>query len=189
MEKSFYITTPIYYVNDVPHIGHAYTTCAADILARFHRLRGERVLFSTGTDEHGQKIEKAAHEAGLTPRELVDKVVVRFQELWKVMHIEYDVFIRTTSQEHEKVVQDFFLLLKKKGYVYKGEYEGWYCVPCETFWPEGQLDERLVCPDCGRPLQKLKEESHFFALSRFTEPLLRYLEEHPDFVMPESRYN
>ncbi|NSW76806.1 MAG: methionine--tRNA ligase [Candidatus Atribacteria bacterium] len=189
MEKSFYITTPIYYVNDVPHIGHAYTTCAADILARFHRLLGERVLFSTGTDEHGQKIEKAAQEAGLSPQELVDKVVVRFQELWKTMHIEHDVFIRTTSEEHEKVVQDFFLLLQRKGYIYKGEYEGWYCVPCETFWPESQLDERLVCPDCGRPLQKLKEESYFFALSRFTEPLLRYLEEHPDFVMPESRYN
>jgi methionyl-tRNA synthetase len=189
MEKSFYITTPIYYVNDVPHIGHAYTTCAADILARFHRLLGEKVLFSTGTDEHGQKIERAAEEARLTPQELVDRVVVRFQDLWKAMNIEYDAFIRTTAKEHERVVQEFFLLLKGKGYVYKGEYEGWYCVPCETFWPESQLDERLVCPDCGRPLQKLKEESYFFALSRFTEPLLRYLEEHPDFVMPESRYN
>lgn len=189
MENSFYITTPIYYVNDVPHIGHAYTTCAADILARFHRLQGERVLFSTGTDEHGQKIEKAAQEAGISPQELVDRVVVRFQELWKNMNIEYDVFIRTTSYEHQKVVQDFFRLLQKKGYVYKGEYEGWYCVPCETFWPESQLDARLLCPDCGRPLQKLKETSYFFALSRFAEPLLRHLEECPDFVMPESRYN
>ncbi|MEN3186787.1 MAG: methionine--tRNA ligase [Atribacterota bacterium] len=189
MEKSFYVTTPIYYVNDVPHIGHAYTTCAADILARFHRLLGERVFFSTGTDEHGQKIEKAAQEVGLSPRELVDKVVVRFQELWKAMHIEYDVFIRTTFPEHEKVVRDFFLLLKGRGYVYKGEYEGWYCVPCETFWPESQLDERFVCPDCGRPLQRLREESYFFALSRFSEPLLRYFDEHPDFIMPESRYN
>ncbi len=189
MAKSFYITTPIYYVNDVPHIGHAYTTCAADILARFHRLQGEKVLFSTGTDEHGQKIEKAASEAGLSPQELVDRVVVRFQELWKVMDIAYDVFIRTTDPVHVQVVQDFYRLLKEKGYIYKGEYEGWYCIPCETFWPESQLDQRLVCPDCGRPLEWLKEESYFFALSRFAEPLLQYLRENPECVMPESRYN
>jgi methionyl-tRNA synthetase len=189
MDGSFYITTPIYYVNDVPHIGHAYTTCAADVLARFHRMRGERVLFSTGTDEHGQKIAKAAQDAGLTPQELVDRVVLRFQDLWKRMHISYDVFIRTTDPEHERTVQSFFLLLKEKGYIYKGEYEGWYCVPCETFWTEAQLEGRLVCPDCGRPLERLREESYFFALSKFTEPLLRYLDEHPDFVMPESRFN
>lgn len=189
MDGSFYITTPIYYVNDVPHIGHAYTTCAADVLARFHRMRGERVLFSTGTDEHGQKIARAAQDAGLTPQELVDRVVLRFQDLWKRMHISHDVFIRTTDPEHERTVQSFFLLLKEKGYIYKGEYEGWYCVPCETFWTEAQLEGRLVCPDCGRPLERLREESYFFALSKFTEPLLRYLDEHPDFVMPESRFN
>lgn len=186
---AFYITTPIYYVNDVPHIGHAYTTCAADVLARFHRMMGERVLFSTGTDEHGQKIARAAQEAGVPPQELVDRVVVRFKDLWEKMRISYDVFIRTTDREHEETVQEFFMLLQKKGYIYKGEYEGWYCVPCETFWPESQLEGRLVCPDCGRPLERLREESYFFALSKFSEPLLAYLETHPDFVMPESRFN
>ncbi|MCX7730197.1 MAG: class I tRNA ligase family protein, partial [Candidatus Caldatribacterium sp.] len=187
--RAFYITTPIYYVNDVPHIGHAYTTCAADVLARFHRMMGEAVLFSTGTDEHGQKIAKAAQEMGLAPQELVDRVVVRFKDLWEKMHISYDVFIRTTDREHEETVQEFFMLLQKKGYIYKGEYEGWYCVPCETFWPESQLEGRLVCPDCGRPLERLKEESYFFALSRFSESLLAHLEKHPDFIMPESRFN
>ncbi|MDI3542460.1 MAG: methionyl-tRNA synthetase [Candidatus Atribacteria bacterium] len=189
MDNSFYVTTPIYYVNDVPHIGHAYTTCAADVLARYYRLRGDRVLFSTGTDEHGQKIEKAAKDQGISPQELVDKVVVRFQDLWEKMNISYDEFIRTTDPRHIKVVQDFFRLLDERGYIYLGDYEGWYCVPCETFWPENQLDERLVCPDCGRPLERLKEESYFFALSRFQEPLLQYLESHPDFIMPESRYH
>jgi len=189
MDNSFYVTTPIYYVNDVPHIGHAYTTCAADVLARYYRLRGYQVLFSTGTDEHGQKIEKAARDLGITPQELVDKMVIRFQDLWKKMNISYDEFIRTTDPRHIKVVQDFFRLLDERGYIYLGDYEGWYCVPCETFWPESQLDERLVCPDCGRSLEKLKEESYFFALSRFQEPLLQYLESHPDFIMPESRHH
>ncbi len=189
MSGTFYVTTPIYYVNDVPHIGHAYTTCAADILARFHRLLGEKVLFATGTDEHGQKIVKAAQDVGLSPQELVDRVVVRFKDLWKILNISYDVFIRTTDKEHEETVQSFFLLLQKKGYIYKGEYEGWYCVPCETFWPESQLNGRLVCPDCGRPLERLREEGYFFALSQFARPLLRHLEANPEFVMPESRFN
>ena len=188
-EGCFYITTPIYYVNDVPHIGHAYTTCAADILARYFRLRGQRVLFLTGTDEHGQKIVKAAREAGLTPQELVDRVVVRFQELWKIMDISHDDFIRTTEERHIRTVQALFHNLSERGLVYKGEYEGWYCVPCETFWPENQLDERKVCPDCGRSLEKLKEDSYFFALSKFEKPLLEFFSSQPDFVMPESRYN
>ncbi|MDK2896396.1 MAG: methionyl-tRNA synthetase [Candidatus Atribacteria bacterium] len=188
-QGSFYITTPIYYVNDVPHIGHAYTTCAADVLARYHRLLGEKVLFVTGTDEHGHKIEQAAEKAGLTPQELVNQVVLRFQDLWEKMNISYDDFIRTTEPRHVEVVQKFFSLLQERGYIYRGEYEGWYCVPCETFWPENQLDERLVCPDCGRSLERLKEESYFFALSRLEKPLLEYFESHPDLVMPESRFN
>ena len=126
---------------------------------------------------------------GITPQELVDKMVIRFQDLWKKMNISYDEFIRTTDPRHLKVVQDFFRLLDERGYIYLGDYEGWYCVPCETFWPESQLDERLVCPDCGRSLEKLKEESYFFTLSRFQEPLLQYLESHPDFIMPESRHH
>ncbi len=188
-EGCFYITTPIYYVNDVPHIGHAYTTCAADILARYHRLRGRRVMFLTGTDEHGQKIVKAARDAGLTPQELVDRVVVRFQELWKAMDISHNDFIRTTEERHIRTVQTFFQTLRDKGLVYKGEYEGWYCIPCETFWPENQLDDRKVCPDCGRTLEKLKEDSYYFALSQFEKPLLEHFAAQPDFVMPESRYN
>ncbi|BER93061.1 methionine--tRNA ligase [Atrimonas thermophila] len=186
---SFYITTPIYYVNDVPHIGHAYTTCAADVLARYHRLLGKEVLFATGTDEHGQKIEKAALEKGVTPQELVDQVVERFLDLWKKMDISYDDFIRTTEERHIRTVEAFFSLLNEKGYIYKGDYEGWYCVPCETFWTEGQLSGELICPDCGRPLEKVREETYFFALSRLQERLLDYLERHPSFVMPESRYN
>ena len=187
--ESFYITTPIYYVNDVPHIGHAYTTCAADILARYHRLLGKKVLFATGTDEHGQKIEEASAAQSITPRELVDRVVLRFQDLWKKMEISNNDFVRTTDPRHIETVKSFFLNLQQKGDIYKGEYEGWYCVPCETYWPENQLDDRLVCPDCGRPLEKVREESYFFALSHYEKPLLDYFESHPNFVMPESRYN
>jgi len=187
--ENFYITTPIYYVNDVPHIGHAYTTCAADILARYHRLLGKKVLFVTGTDEHGQKIEKASAAQGMTPQELVDRFVLRFQDLWKKMEISNDDFVRTTEPRHIETVKSFFLKLQQKGDIYKGEYEGWYCVPCETYWPENQLDDRLVCPDCGRPLEKVREESYFFALSHYEKPLLDYFESHPNFVMPESRYN
>jgi len=187
--NSFYITTPIYYVNDIPHIGHAYTTCAADILARYHRLLGEKVLFVTGTDEHGQKIEKAAAAQNITPQDLVNRVILRFQDLWKKMGISYDDFIRTTESRHIETVKELFITLQKKGDIYKGEYEGWYCIPFETFWPENQLDDRLVCPDCGRALEKLREESYFFALSRYEKPLLNYFESHPEFVMPEARCN
>lgn len=189
MKHTFYVTTPIYYVNDTPHIGHAYTTVAADALARFKRLLGYEVFFLTGTDEHGQKIEKAAREIGLSPKELADKVVVRFKDLWKLLDISYNDFIRTTEPRHERAVVSFYEKIYEKGDIYLGEYEDWYCVPCESFWTEKELAEGFKCPSCGRGVERLKEESYFFRLSRYQEPLLRFLEEHPDFVRPQSRYN
>ncbi len=187
-KKAFYITTPIYYVNDVPHIGHAYTTIAADTMARFMRLRGFDVLFATGTDEHGQKIAKSAEQMGIKPLELADRVVIQFQNLWSVLNIKPDDFIRTTEKRHELVVQKIFNRLYEKGEIYKGEYEGWYCVPCETFWPESHI-ENNVCPDCGRPVEKFKEESYFFKMSNYQERLLQHIDEHPDCIKPESRKN
>lgn len=188
MSDTFYVTTPIYYVNDVPHIGHAYTTIAADVLARYKRMSGQKVFFLTGTDEHGLKVEKAAQETGETPIALADRVVRRFQMLWQKLNISNDDFIRTSEQRHQKTVQKFFGKVEEKGDVYIGEYEDWYCVPCESFWTETQLVDGR-CPDCRRPVEKLKEESYFFRLSRYQEPLLDYYREHPDFIKPESRYN
>lgn len=187
-KKAFYITTPIYYVNDVPHIGHAYTTIAADTMARFKRMCGFDVLFATGTDEHGQKIAKSAEQLGIKPQELADKVVVKFKKLWPILNIQPDDFIRTTEQRHIMVVQKIFSRLYEKGDIYKGEYEGWYCVPCETFWPESQI-EGNVCPDCGRPVEKFKEESYFFRMSRYQDKLLKHIEANPDCIKPESRKN
>ncbi|MBN2395691.1 MAG: methionine--tRNA ligase [Candidatus Atribacteria bacterium] len=187
-KKAYYITTPIYYVNDVPHIGHAYTTIAADTMARYKRLRGFDVLFTTGTDEHGQKIAKSAENLGIEPIELANRVVLKFRNLWPVLNIKEDDFIRTTEKRHEIVVQKIFNRLYEKGDIYKGEYEGWYCVPCETFWPESQI-EGNKCPDCGRPLEKYKEESYFFRMSQYQEKLLQYIEQHPDCIQPESRKN
>ncbi len=187
--KKFYVTTPIYYVNDVPHIGHAYTTVAADVAARYKRLCGFKTFFLTGTDEHGQKVEKAAHSQGMTPKELADKMVVRFQDLWRRLNISCDHFVRTTDPYHEKAVQELFKVIQERGDIYLGEYEGWYCTPCETFWSEGQQLEGNLCPDCRRPTEKLKEPSYFFRLSKYQEALLRFYEEHPRFVLPESRLN
>jgi methionyl-tRNA synthetase len=187
-KKVFYITTPIYYVNDVPHIGHAYTTIAADTMARFKRLRGFDVLFATGTDEHGQKIAKSAEQLGIKPKELADKVVIKFKNLWPILNIKPDDFIRTTEKRHELVVQKIFNRLYEKDDIYKGEYEGWYCVPCETFWPESQVEGNL-CPDCGRPIEKFKEESYFFRMSKYQDRLLQHIESHPDCIKPESRKN
>ncbi len=187
-KRAFYITTPIYYVNDVPHIGHAYTTIAADTMAKFKRLNGYDVLFATGTDEHGQKIAKSAEQLGIKPQELADQVVIKFKNLWPILNIEPDDFIRTTEKRHEIVVQKIFKRLYEKGDIYKGQYEGWYCVPCETFWPESQI-EGNVCPDCGRPIEKFKEESYFFRMSRYQEQLLRHIEDNPDCIKPESRKN
>ncbi|NCO23748.1 MAG: methionine--tRNA ligase [Candidatus Infernicultor aquiphilus] len=187
-KKTFYITTPIYYVNDVPHIGHAYTTIAADVIARYKRLSGYEVLFSTGTDEHGQKIVSSAEKANLTPLELVDKVVLKFKNLWPLLNIKYDEFIRTTEERHIKVVQEIFNKLYQKGDIYKGEYEGWYCVPCETFWTETQLTDK-TCPTCGRKIEKIKEESYFFKISKYQDQLLSYIEKHPQCIQPEVRKN
>ena len=188
-QNNFYITTPIYYVNDVPHIGHAYTTIAADTLSRWHKSGGDKTWFLTGTDEHGQKIQTAAEKRNITPKQLCDEVVQNFQKLWKVLDIKNDDFIRTTEERHEKVVQEVFRRLLANGDVYKGEYEGWYCVPCETYVPEAQMGEGQTCPDCHRPLTKMTEETYFFKLSKYAEPLLKFYEEHPDAVMPKSRYN
>ncbi len=189
MNESFYITTPIYYVNDVPHIGHAYTTVAADVMARYKRLVGEDVYFLTGTDEHGQKVEKTAGGKGLRPREFVDSIVPRYKELWRLLNVSNDDFIRTTEERHKKSVQHLFRVLQEKGDIYKGEYEDWYCIPCESFWTSLQLKEGNKCPDCGRPVEKLKEESYFFRMSKYEKPLLEHIETHPDFVGPESRRN
>ncbi|ORX23697.1 methionine--tRNA ligase [Thermoanaerobacterium sp. PSU-2] len=188
MAKTFYITTPIYYPSDKLHIGHSYTTVAADAMARFKRLTGYDVMFLTGTDEHGQKIQRKAKEKGVTPKQYVDEIVAWIKDLWKTMDISNDKFIRTTDKQHEEIVQKIFTKLYEKGDIYKSEYEGWYCTPCETFWTEKQLVDGN-CPDCGRPVELVKEESYFFKLSNYADRLLKYYEEHPDFIQPESRLN
>lgn len=188
-KEPFYVTTPIYYVNDVPHIGHAYTTIAADVSARYHRMLGQPVIFCTGTDEHGQKIQQAAEKKGLTAQQLADQTVENFRRLWKTLDISNDDFIRTTEPRHEKVVKAIFEKLISQGDVYKGTYEGWYCVPCETYVPEAQMGEGKTCPDCKRPLEKMTEESFFFRMSKYAEPLLRFYEENPDAILPRTRYN
>src|SRR6185369_6835 len=188
MKPTFYVTTPIYYVNDVPHIGHAYTTVAADVLARYKRLMGFDVYFLTGSDEHGQKVEKAATTAGETPLELADRVVKRFQALWERLGISHNDFIRTTQERHKKGVTHIFRDILDKGDIYLGEYEDWYCTPCETFWTETQLIEGR-CPDCNRRVEKLKEESYFFRMSKYQEQLLAHIEANPDFIQPKSKRN
>lgn len=193
MADKFYLTTPLYYVNDIPHIGHAYTTIAADVLARYKRSKGFDVHFLTGTDEHGQKVWKAAEDKGKTAQQFVDEIVGRFQDAWRQLGINYDDFIRTTEPRHEKTVQLIFSRLLKQGDIYKGEYEGWYCVPCETFWAEGELKEdmegRKLCPDCGRVTDLLKEETYYFKLSKYQDKLLEHLQANPGFVQPGSRHN
>jgi methionyl-tRNA synthetase len=188
MSEPYYITTPIYYVTDAPHIGHLYSTVAADIMARYQRLLGKNVWFLTGTDEHGQKIEKKARENNETPQGLADRVVVRYRQAWELYEITYDDFIRTTEPRHKKVVQDYIARLMKTGDIYLSEYEGWYCVPDESYWTETQIIDGK-CPDCGRPLEKLKEESYFFRMSKYADALLKHIEANPDFIFPESRKN
>lgn len=188
-KKSFYITTPIYYPSAKLHIGHAYCTTIADSVARFHRLADEDVFFLTGSDEHGQKIQQKAEEQGITPIEYVNPIVAGFQNLWKLLNISNDDFIRTTEKRHEKVVQEVFRRIYAKGDIYKGTYTGLYCTPCESYWTEHQLDENGCCPDCHRPVQEVSEEAYFFKISKYADRLLKYIEENPDFIQPVSRRN
>ncbi|MFA5858790.1 MAG: methionine--tRNA ligase [Elusimicrobiota bacterium] len=192
MSKTFYITTPIYYINAEPHLGHSYTTLAADIIARYRRQRGEKVYFLTGTDEHGEKVASVALENGVEPQVWADRIVDKYKALWKLLNITNDGFIRTTDKQHVEVVQKIFAKLKQEKWVYKSEYTGMYCVPCETFWTETELGEvdtkgKHVCPDCGRGIEKLSEESYFFKLSAFKEQLLSYYAENPGFLQPSYR--
>lgn len=187
-DKKFYITTPIYYPSANFHIGHCYTTIVADAIARYKRLTGYDVFYLTGTDEHGEKIQKKANEAGVTPKEYVDKIVANAKDLWKSLDISYDKFIRTTDEEHVKCVQKIFERLYKQGDIYKGEYKGLYCTPCESFWTETQLINGK-CPDCGREVHEVSEEAYFFKLSKYQDRLVKYYEENPDFIEPESRKN
>ena len=187
-KKTFYITTPIYYPSDKLHIGHAYTTVAGDAMARYKRMRGYDVMYLTGTDEHGQKIQRKAEEKGVTPQQYVDDIVAGIKELWKKLDISYDDFIRTTEQRHKQIVEKIFARLLEQGDIYLDEYEGWYCTPCESFYTERQLVEGN-CPDCGRPVEKVKEQSYFFRMSKYVDRLLAFYEENPQFIQPESRKN
>ena len=186
MNKKFYITTPIYYPSAAPHIGHLYTTVACDAIARYKRLQGYDVMFLTGTDEHGQKIEQKAKEAGVTPKQYVDEIAGKFQNLWKYVNVSYDRFIRTTDDYHEEAVQKIYQTLLDKGYLYKSKYTGKYCTPCESFWTESQLDEKGMCPECHREVKEATEEAYFFKLSAFSDRLEKLLTE-TDYVQPDWR--
>ena len=190
-QKTFYITTPIYYPSDKLHIGHSYTTVAADAMARFKRLTGFDVHFLTGTDEHGQKIERRAQAADKDPQAFVDEIVVWIKKLWDILDISYDGFIRTTEERHKLSVQNIFRQFFEQGDIYKSKYEGWYCTPCETFWAERQLEEGKNCPnpDCRRPVELVGEESYFFKMSKYADRLIRHIEENPEFIQPVSRKN
>jgi methionyl-tRNA synthetase len=187
----FYITTPIYYVNASPHIGHAYTQIAVDALARYRKMRGDEVFFLTGTDEHGEKIEQAALRAGFKAGEekkFVDGIAVNFKDAWKALDVQYDMFIRTTDEVHKKTVQEFLSKIKDNGDIYEGEYDGWFCTPCETFWTDTQA-EGSCCPDCHRPLERIKEKNYFFRMSKYRDWLIQYIQGNPDFIMPDFRKN
>lgn len=187
--SKFFVTSPIYYVNDIPHIGHAYTTIIVDTLARFHRLKGDCVFCLTGTDEHGQKIEQSAHKKGQEPKVYVDMIAKRFKDLWDAFGISYDSFIRTTDSTHLQSAQYVFAQMFEKGDIYKGEYEGNYCISCESFFAKSQLVGERGCPDCGKETTLLKEESYFFKLSAYEKKLLEFYDAHPDFILPKSRRN
>jgi methionyl-tRNA synthetase len=187
--KKAYITTPIYYVNDVPHIGHAYTTIIADTLARYSRMIGLETLFLTGTDEHGQKIQEAAEKRGKNPQEYADEISGKFRSLWDDFDISYDKFIRTTDQKHKIGVQKAFEVMYEKGDIYKDNYEGFYCVSCETFFTKTQLIDNEFCPDCGKPTSIVKEESYFFRLSKYEDQLLAWYADKDKCVLPKGKKN
>lgn len=188
-KKPFYITTPIYYPSAKLHIGHAYCTTIADAIARFKRLAGYDVFFLTGSDEHGQKIQRTAEEQGTTPIKYVDGIVAEFQKLWVKLGVSNDDFIRTSEERHHRVVQEIFRRIKAKGDIYKGSYTGLYCTPCESYWTEHQLDENGCCPDCHRPVEQVSEEAYFFKISKYADRLLKFIDENPDFIQPVSRRN
>ena len=188
MPKPFYITTPIYYVNDVPHIGHAYTTVAADVLARYRRLRGDDVFFLTGLDEHGQKVQQAAAKAGIDPQTHCDRLSPQFKNLWQRLNISHDAFIRTTDAPHKSIVQRYLHQLYDKQLIYKADYTGWYCTFDERFWTEKDVIQGL-CPDCKRPVEQISESNYFFRMGRYQERLIQQIEAHPDFIRPQSRRN
>ena len=188
-KKNFYLTTPIYYPNSNLHLGHTYTTIVADVLKKYKQAQGYDVFFTTGTDEHGQKLQESAIKAGKEPLEYIDPIVDSAKELWKTLDIDFDAFVRSTDKIHEKNVSDIFTKLYEKGEIYKGSYKGMYCVPCEAFWTESQLVEGNKCPDCGREVSQSEEETYFFRLSKYQDKLLKLYEENPDFIQPESRKN
>ncbi|ADL11605.1 methionine--tRNA ligase [Acetohalobium arabaticum] len=188
-KDTFYVTTPIYYPNDKLHIGHTYTTTAADTVVKFKELQGYETELITGSDEHGQKLQKTAEEHGMEPLGYIDGIVKTFKELWSTLEVDYTEFVRTTSQEHKKDVQHIFKKIYDKGDIYKDKYEGYYCTPCETYWAERELDEEGNCPDCNRPVEWVEEESYFFKMSEYEEQLLEFLDDNPDFIQPAKRRN
>lgn len=189
MKKNYFISTPIYYPSANLHIGHAYCTTCVDVIARIRRIQGYNTFFLTGADEHGEKIEKNAINKGMTPQAFVDDIVEGIEKLWKALEITNDDFIRTTQERHWSVVQKVFSKLLAQGDIYLGKYEGWYCTPCESFWTETQVGENHICPDCGREVHKAEEEAYFFKVSKYASRLVKFYEEHPDFIYPESRKN
>ena len=188
MKEKFYITTPIYYPSDKFHVGHCYTTIIADAIARYKKLKGYDVFFQTGTDEHGEKIERKATQNGLSPKEYVDNIVEDSKDLWQKLNINYDCFLRTSDENHRKAVQIIFKTLYDKGDIYKGDYIGLYCTPCESFWTETQATDN-ECPDCGRKVEEVKEEAYFFKLSKYQDKLVKHIQTHPEFIEPKSREN
>ena len=189
MKKKFYITTPIYYPSAEAHIGHAYCTVLCDVAARYHRLKGDDTYFLTGTDEHGEKIQKNALKANKTPQQFVDEIAKKFQDLWKVLEVSNDDFIRTTQDRHMNVVKKIFTEFVNKDDIYLSKYEGWYCTPCESFWTDTQVGENHICPDCGREVHKATEDSYFFRMSKYVDELLKIYDENPNFIVPTEKKN